>query len=272
VASADDSTTVELPNYNLSILYKTTDNSSVYATYNYSENPGGAIANGGGFGQLEDPDGDGVYTISENRLTQESELLEAGAKASFMENTLFLGAAVFQQTRSNLQLDGSIVEFETKGFELEANYQPNRKFFMTFGYSYTDAKTNEPQFDVNNTDPWLPDQLPFFLLSGEQPVQGVPRHLLNAVASYKITPDLTLTVGGFAHSKIRNNSGGSLIIPWQFNIDTTLAYTWDDWEFRLSALNTTDEENWSAPNAVYGGESIVAELPLRLEFTAKLNF
>ena len=49
-------------------------------------------------------------------------------------------------------------------------------------------------------------------------------------------------------------------------------YSAKSYEFRLAVLNATDEENWSAPNAVYGNESIVAEMPVRLEFTAKFKF
>ena len=40
----------------------------------------------------------------------------------------------------------------------------------------------------------------------------------------------------------------------------------------MACFNLTDEENWSAPNAVYGNESIVAELPLRFEATFKYRF
>ena len=43
-------------------------------------------------------------------------------------------------------------------------------------------------------------------------------------------------------------------------------------EARFAILNATDERNWSAPNAVYGNESIVAELPVHFEATFKYKF
>jgi hypothetical protein len=43
-------------------------------------------------------------------------------------------------------------------------------------------------------------------------------------------------------------------------------------EARVSLLHVTDEENWSAPNAVYGNESILAELPFRAEGRLTLKF
>lgn len=272
VVRADDSESVALPNFNASLLYKVSPVLSFYATYNTSENPGGAVSNGGGFGQLEDGDGDGIYTITESRLKQESVLYEVGAKASLLEEKLFIGAAIFNQVRSNLSLDGSISQFEATGFEIEGNYQPTRNFFLTLGYSYTDSVTSEPVFDANSTRPLLPGQVPFYFLSGEQPRQGVPDHLINGLATYKFSPEFGISVGALVTSEIMNNVAGTLIIPAQFSIDTTLFYQTETWGARLALLNTTDQENWSPPNQIYGGESIVAELPFRAELTLSYKF
>lgn len=273
IASADDKASVSLLNYNLSALYSPTKTASFYITYNYSENPGGAVGNGGGFGQLEDGDGDGVYTITKSRLEQESELLEAGAKFSFLENTLFVGAAIFHQERTNLQLNGAIEKFTSEGFEIEANYQPSRQLFLTLAYSYTDSIVNGPSFDVNNTSPWLPGQTPFFILPpGDYARQGVPDHLVNGLATVRFTDEFGVSVGFVFTSEINNNVAGTLVIPSQYSIDTTLFYEAKTWDVRLALLNTTDEKNWSAPNAVYGGESIVAELPFRAELTLRYKW
>ena len=43
-----DKIDVWIPNYNVSLVYKPTKTSSVYATYNYSKNTSGAVGNGGG--------------------------------------------------------------------------------------------------------------------------------------------------------------------------------------------------------------------------------
>jgi outer membrane receptor for monomeric catechols len=268
IASADDDIDVQLLNYNISPFFKLNEMLSFYATYNYSENPGGAVANGGGFGQLEDEDDDGVYTLTKSRFEQESELIELGAKASFLDGKLFLGTAIFQQERTNLSIDGSIDKFTTKGFEIEGNYQPNRNWFFTAGWSILDSTVNGPQFDVNNTSPWLPDQTPNFILpAGEYKRQGVPRHTANALVSYKLDNGFGVQVAGFITSEMNNNVAGSLVIPTQFNIDVTFLYEADTWEASLTVLNLTDEENWSPPNAVYGGESIFAEPPIRVEGT-----
>lgn len=273
ITSADDDISVELLNYNISPLWRLNETFSAYFTYNYSENPGGAIANGGGYGQLEDEDGDNIYTLTKSRLQQESELKEVGAKASLLEGKLFLGAALFEQVRTNLDISGSIDEFTTKGFEIEANYQPNKNWYFTASWSITDSKVNGPQFDVNNTSPLLPDQVPnFFLPAGDYRRQGVPKHTANALVSYKSDAGYGIQVSGFITSEMYNNVAGSLVIPTQFNIDTTVYYETDTWKVALTILNLTDEENWSPPNAVYGGESIFAEQPIRAEGTLTWKF
>jgi outer membrane receptor protein involved in Fe transport len=218
--------------------------------------------------------------LSKNRFQQESELLEAGFKTSLMDNQLFIGAAIFEQTRSNLQLDGSIEEFTTEGFEIEGNYQPNRNFFMTLAMSILDSSVNGPSFDVNNTSPFLPDQVPNFFLpavdaSGnaiEYRRQGVPKTTLNGLVSYKWDNGFGVQLAGYYTTEINNNVAGSLVIPDQYNLDLTFVYTAEDWEVRLAILNVTDEENWAAPNAVYGGESIFAEQPIRAELTGTWKF
>ncbi len=273
IVSADDDINVSLLNYNISPLFKITETLTVYGTYNHSENPGGAVGNGGGFGQWEDADGDGVYTLTKSRFEQESELIEVGAKASFLDGKLFLGAALFKQERTNLSIDGSIDEFTTEGFEIEGNYQPNRNWFFVAGWSILDSTVNGPGFDVNNTSPFLPGQTPFFFLPpGEIQRQGVPRHTVNALASYKAANGFGVQLAGFLTSRMTNNVAGSLVIPTQYNLDLTFLYEKPTWETRITILNVTDEKNWSPPNQVYGGESIFAEPPIRIEGTFTYRF
>jgi len=261
-----DSTVVGLPNANGSLIYKWTPQFSTYGTYNYSQNPAGAIGNGGGITTGGRP------SFSIPSLKTEAILYEFGAKQSLMENRLFIGAALFQLERVQLQLDRSTVNFRTKGIELEANYQPFRNFYTTFGYSYTDSKVSQAEFSVNNTD------LPFYADPGQYANpgpykrQGVPEHLLNFLVTYKFDFGLGFNANIVTTSEINNNAAGTLVIPWQYNLDLGVFYQAKKWEARVSLLNVTDAKNWSAPNAVYGNESILAELPFRAELRLTFKF
>ncbi len=262
-----DKVTVGLPNYNVSANYKVAANIATYATYNWSQNPVGSTGNGGGLTTA------GSANFSNRNLRNESELMEAGLKYTTPSGKAFVSASVFHQTRDNLQQDRSVVQLKGQGFELEGNYQPTKNFYLTAGYSYTHATVNAPQFDVGNTD-LTPATWRYFLLPANTELrrQGVPRNLVNLLATYKHDSGFGATLGGVWTSNILNNVAGTLVIPEQYSLDLTFFYVRKSYELKLAFLNVTDEENWSAPNEVYGNESIVADLPARAELTLKYKF
>jgi hypothetical protein len=75
-----------------------------------------------------------------------------------------------------------------------------------------------------------------------------------------------------ATGDIWNNTVGSIVIPPQYTLDLTVFYARQNWDARIMLLNVTDEKNWGAPNGVYGNESIIAELPFRLEGRVAYRF
>jgi catecholate siderophore receptor len=262
-----DHVTVGLPNYNVSAIYTFAPTASAYATYQWSQNPVGSTGNGGGLTTA------GNANFSNANLRNEAELIEAGVKYGFLDGKGFVSFAAFRQVRADLQLDRSIVEFTTTGFELEANYQPSKRLYLTAGYSYLDSVVNAPQFDVGNTSLTSPLSRYFMLPTGtDLRRQGVPRNLFNALATYKFAQGFGASLGVVWTSDVANNVAATLVIPSQHTIDATVFYTTRRYDVRLAVLNATDEKNWSAPNAVYGNESIVAEPGIRGELTLKYKF
>jgi catecholate siderophore receptor len=262
-----DKTTVGLPNYNGSVNYKITPTLSAYATYNWSQNPVGSTGNGGGLTTA------GAANFAVANLRNESELMEVGLKKTSADGKFYVSTSLFSQNRADLQQDRSVVKLKGTGIEVEANYQPSRNFYLIAGYSYIDATVNAPAFDVGNTSLTSPLER-YFLQPANTWLrrQGVPRNSVNLLATYKLDSGFGVSGSAVWASNINNNVAGTIVIPDQYTIDLTLFYSAKSYEFRLAVLNATDEENWSAPNAVYGNESIVAEMPVRLEFTAKFKF
>jgi catecholate siderophore receptor len=261
-----DSTEFGLPSANASAIYKFTPKVSSYFSYNWSQNPVGSTGNGGGFTTA------GQRSFATRNLRNEAQLFELGTKWSLFDGRLFLGSAVFQQTRDDAQLDRSVVTFETRGIEFEANYQPNRDFYFTLGYSFLDSTVNQPQFDVGNTSLTPPSDRFFSLSGGDYRRQGVPEHLLNFLATYKLYKGFGVSGGLVFTSDINNNVAGTYVIPAQYSVDLTVFYKSSNFEAKIALLNVTDERNWSAPNAVYGNESIVADLPFRAEASVTVKF
>ena len=175
-----------LGNGNISPVYRPTPWMSTYLTYNFAQyvNPTG---NDGGVGTF------GVNPASV--LRQNTRLLEAGTKFDLLDKSLFLSAAVYEQTRSvttgpsvTTNTDSSTAHI--KGLELEANYQPGPRLFATASYSFMRTVLDTPAGFYNfpaqpglNTDgggtfaAFLPGQT--FL------DPGVPQHLFNFLINYK---------------------------------------------------------------------------------------
>ncbi len=265
-----------LYNYNASLTWKINESFRLYGTYQESQNPAGAVGNGGGI----------AGGITAEDLKTEAKLVEGGAKFSFLENTLFASVAVYNQERVNRNQDGSTNNFDTTGFEFETNYQPNHNFYVTFGFTAFDAKTDSPEFYVTNTTTmWDPDanggqgaevpRVDFGSFVGnwiaqgspELKVQGVPNYITNALVNYKMDNGFGFNLGAVFTGRIKQNTRGTLYIPDQYSFNGAVYYEAEKWAARLNIYNLTNERNWAPPNAVYGDESILLEPGRQLELT-----
>lgn len=259
-AYAESSESVVNPNLNLSLVHKTTAKLSTYATYNYSKNTAGAEGNGGGY--VPDVNSGGVFygDLSKKSLQTPAELYEVGAKYSALEGKLFLGAAAYQQSFTRRPPGSSGTEYDFKGIEFEANYQPNRNFYGTFSYGVIHG-TVSSTFDLID-----------FSGTGETRVAGLPKHQFNTLLSYTFDNGFGASLGGRLHSEIKNDNAGTVIIPWQYELDASVFYTYKNWTARLTILNVTDEWNFAPPNEFYGKGSILLEPGARGEFTLAYKF
>lgn len=269
------SVNVSIPNYNASLIYKPTTNSSVYFTYNKSENTSGAVGNGGGItGWAEDANGN-LFLDKEN-FKQPSELFELGTKYALNGGKVFLNFAVYDQKRTAKATSSTVIQaFRYKGFESELNFQPSKRLYATLSYSYIDATSSAPfQYGLFGGVTEMPPGNP----NGTVPigtvtkVSGLPTNLFNALISYKVTPAFSVSANTVVTGKINNNTAATVVIPAQYTLDLGASYTYKEWDFHVAVLNATDEENWSPPNAVYGNGSILALPGTQVQFTVKYKF
>ncbi len=279
--------TVLLENYSGSITYKATDYMNLYYTYGYS--------------QSTPADTGGRFDVANFAEPQESLLHEVGAKFQLVENKLFIGTAIVDREFVERNQNGTRDVVQLNAFEFELNYQPSPKLYATFGYSFIDAvrtlgffatgytadRANETGgLYITPTFPSAPNP------DDEFKYPGNPEHQFVSLVSYNITEDLgvraNVVVTGpmntgyegfdiFVFDPTGNTPGFSIPantveIPWQYELDLTVFYEYEQWEFKATVFNVTDEENWDVPNAGYGNGSVVAREPVRIEFTAVFNF
>ncbi|MCH6258902.1 TonB-dependent receptor [Puniceicoccaceae bacterium K14] len=277
----------ELDNYNLSLLFKPSDIVTLYATYNlsetYSADTGGRV----------DPTS---FTD-----TQESKLMEVGAKFSLLDGKFFLGTAVVDREFTTRNIDGTTDEVYLELFEIEFNYQPNKNLFATLGFSYTDAERTAGFFASSYTIDRADETGGIYISpifqspSNLVAAPGIPEKLVNGLISYKwdngfgvslgflgwgdtysgysdfeiTVPDLTGDNGGEDYVLIANTA----VLGFQYEADLTVSYkASENLDFKLTIFNITDEENWDVNNSGYGNGSILARQPTRFEFATKYSF
>ncbi len=275
----------EFYNANVSVIYKPTEDSSVYFTINEGEHldvdTGGAV------------DGDSFAAPNT------TEMLELGTNISLFDGKAYLGAAIFKMEYAEREQDGSPSFIETQGFEVELNYQPNRSLLATIGYSYLDS-TRQTSFFAS---PYTIDRAnetggyyisPTFDVPGDVKFEnpGVPEHLLNALVQYKFDNGFgvqsNIVVWGAMNSgyggydtfvfDATDPDGGYLItantarLDIQYEIDAKVFYEYENWRFELSAFNITDEDNWDVNNSGYGNGSAIARPDTTYMFSAQYSW
>ncbi len=261
-----DTMNVWIPSYNGSLVFKPTSASSVYATYNYSQNTSGAVGNGGG---ITGWNAAGTALDKEN-FTQPSELWEIGTKYALLQNKVFLNFAVYDQKRTAKSTSSTVIQkFHSKGFEAEVNYQPNKHVYTTLSYSYIDATVTAP-FQSDGGIALLPTEGIDY--SKVHKVSGLPMNSFNGLISYTFDSGWGFTANTLVTGEMNNNYAGTLVIPWQYEIDASVSYHTKKWDYRLSVNNITDQNNWAPPNAVYGNASIFALAGTTLSFNVKYKF
>ena len=249
--------TWEFTNYQVGLVYKPTENSSVYASWATSSTPP-TIAAGdqnasGGTGTV-----DGVANVVLD--PEDTESFEIGAKANVFHDRLALSAAAFQLTRKNALIlvepdryrqEG---EVEVKGFELgvSGNITPNWTVFG--GYTYMDSELTKAAKIFSGTPP----------VEVANPLQGLPlantpKNSASLFTTYRLLPKLTVGGGVYYTSKsFGGNQGGAgggnnrIYAPSWTRLDLFAAYDLTDRaSLQLNVKNATDEDYIIRTNGVH---------------------
>ncbi len=280
-----DKTSVASFSNNVNLLWRPNAKTSYYATYQRVRAANGNVTGGGVI--LNQPDG----LINRDDFRNLSELAEAGAKYSLVENKLFVGAAAFDQTRSRVSIRGKKNNIVVRGLELEAVYQPNTTLNATFNATfqsghYLDSRPFQmggrniyaaylvgqgPGGLGTSTGSFNPfgNQVP----AGDWPLLGFPETILNGSFRYRLASGFGF--GGNAQwtSRQEGNLDRQWHIPAQYLLNASLFYETKQWIVNLDLLNLTNERNWQHNGDAFSGSILVfQEQPFRLEGYVKLRF
>ena len=267
-----------------SLVYRPARWASVYATWQQAHTVTGSEAGGG---VMLDSTG----RIDPGDLRNVSDLAEAGAKFSFLEDRLYATATVFQQSRTEIEQGDVHNDIRLRGLELEAVYQPTRSFSATAnatfqrgwyvqsapfefgGASIYDAYAlgRGPGGLGTSTGDFNPYGNP--LPIGDYPMQALSHVMANGSVSYRWADGFG--VGGDLQWQgwQSGNISDQWHIPSQYTIDANVSYRTRGWEVDVDFLNLTDRHNWIANGDAYTDSQLIfQELPFRIGGRVKYSF
>ena len=291
-----------LYNGNISVVYTPTSHISGYLTFNKAQyvDPN---ANDGAVGTF------GVDPTTQ--LRQGTLLEEAGVKFDLLDKALFISTAIFKQNRAVPSGEGGLQHdfAHIKGAEIELNYQPGPRFFATASYSYLHTTLDQPMsfynfpaypginYDGNGLAAvYTPNQ------TFNDP--GVPQHLFNVLANYKLESGLGFQANLQVTGPIQTTQSGYLnlaateaaaypalgpgviaaltasggyyqapTIPWQYTVNAAVFYNFlEHYNVKFAIYNLTSAKNLQNDYPFYGNDFITRVPPRSYDLTLSGKF
>ncbi len=279
------------PSFFASLTYKPTEKRTFYFTYNRVYAITGS-ANFGGVNVGASFSGSPAYYHQQlqNSIKAKGVLYEAGYKESFLNNTLYIGTALFQQTRQRPAIAGPANVVKTNGIEGELVYQPSKRLSLNANVTYQDA-TEFADFLYEQTGNYLdgyptsitvdgkpgtgagsPNFGGFVPPKGKVRAAGVPGFMANAFATYDIGHGLGFGLGPQIQGRQHANQEGTLNIPTQAEWDGFVYYRQKRWSVQLSVKNMFNQRLLDPIDVGFAGnDTIYVRPPISAAITFRVN-
>jgi hypothetical protein len=275
----DYDTTIQVePTADASIDYKPATWVTLYGTFDFNESSPGNSA--GGFDTFSNGGQAADYHYK-------NYLYEIGAKFNLLDNKLYTAIDGYYQTHNATDAFGDTTTIRTLGAEISTTYQPSKDFYMEFNESYLDAIVVDPgaQFTENVYDTFSTNSVgvsgtgvgsPNFIPEppGHYRESGLPQMIFAGTANYKLPYGFTVSAGYTITDPIPTSEAENVWIPWQYEIDASLAYKYKDFFAKATFYNITDQTNFSTGGYLEGGgnDLITVKEPFHMEGTVGYKF
>ncbi len=286
------------PSYFVSLIYKITDTQSVYATYDRVDATHGATNFGGvdsggngtafGIGQLPQGNAGTVGTS----ISVGSTLYEVGYKGSYLGNTLFVSASLFQQDKVESQLKGPPFRIKDNGIELDVIYQPTKALTINGNMTFQDATAFGDYFfqetgnylDAYSTST-IVDGKPgtgvgavnytgYVPPTGRMRAPGVPQLIANLYVEYKFRNGIGVGAGPNFIGKQYADDEDALYIPNEYEIDGYVIYApTKKWDIRVNVSNLTNNRVLDPIDVSFAGnDTVFVRKPISASVTFRLHY
>lgn len=185
--------------YQAGLVYKPTENGSIYASFATSANPVGVDQGDGA---------DALFTSSQqaNDLSPEkARTFEVGTKWDLFNNRANLTAAIFRTEKQNtrIAIDANTTtnagESKVDGFEVGFNGKVTDKWEVSAGYSYLDSELTKAAYNA--------------VAQEGKPLPFVAKNSATLWSTYRVLPKLTLGAGAEYRDKVftNTNTGATML-------------------------------------------------------------
>ncbi|WP_130804233.1 TonB-dependent receptor [Acinetobacter ihumii] len=185
--------------YQAGLIFKPTENGSIYASYATSANPVGV-------GQGDSSESAVAITINDLK-PEKARTYEVGTKWDILNKRANVTAAIFRTEKQNTRIQdaagfySNVGESKVDGFELGLNGHITDKWDISAGYSYLDSELTNGGYSRGTVVP------------AGGPIPYVAKNSATLWSTYKVLPQLTLGAGAQYKDDVYVNSGSSTATP-----------------------------------------------------------
>lgn len=220
-----------------------------------------------------------------------SELFEVGIKGSFLDDSLYIAIAVYEQERTDFSAQAIVTNTvtNTKGQEVELRWVVNDDLVLTAGYSHMDIINltileNGGRFSFFGAED-MPQIDPALVYGGQvvgNPAApdkaaarraGVPENILTFTGTYALDNGVAFNVSVISADAVFSGFSQAVQLPSYTLVNLGLRYETDRWAFSITGKNITDERYFRAnfPN-LFGSQIVLPELPRNYQASFAFNF
>ncbi|MEM8981940.1 MAG: TonB-dependent receptor plug domain-containing protein [Pseudomonadota bacterium] len=222
-----------------------------------------------------------------------SELLEFGVKGSFLDDSLYVALAVYEQERTDRNAQAIVTNqtSQTEGIELEARWVVNENLVLTFGYTHIEVINLTTLEDGGRFSFFGADDIPQIdptLVFGGQAIgivptpvpgddgarrAGMPENIFSFTGTYAFDNGIAVNASIVDVESVSSGFSQAVTLPAYTLVNLGVVYETEAWTFALTGKNLTDERYFRAnfPN-LFGSQIVLPELPRNWQASISYSF
>lgn len=225
--------------YQAGLVYKPTENGSIYASFATSANPVGVLAEGDSSDNAL-----GTTDIVNNLKPEEARTFELGTKWDLFNNRANLTAAIFRTEKQNtrIQIDPTTTtnagKSKVDGFEISLNGKITDKWDVSTGYSYLDSEITEAAYNA--------------VAQEGKPLPFVAKNSATLWSTYRVMPQLTLGAGVEYRDQVFVNTTAPKYLPTYTIYNAMAKYDVNkNVNLQLNINNISDKRYFTSAHAAH---------------------